>query len=40
MFCRFWEQRFYISDKNGEDNLIYYIKSISKEKHGIVKIDT
>ena len=39
-FCRFWDNFFYINDKNGEDNLIYYIKSISKDKHGVVKIDT
>ena len=31
---------FLIKDVNGEDPLSYCIKSISKEKKGIVKIDT
>lgn len=39
-FSRLWDSFFYINDKNGEDILIYYIKSISKDKLGIVKIDT
>ena len=32
--------KFYINDQSGEDNLRYCIKSISKGKQGIVKIDT
>lgn len=39
MFYRFWWWIF-IKDVNGEDPLSYCFKSISKEKKGIVKIDT